>query len=204
MQSDYALSGAATAQAASGSRATSDETLIENIARGDKRAMQVLFARHNVRVYRFVARMVGDCAVAEDVVGDVFLDVWRKAGRFEGRSQVSTWLLAIARYKALSQLRNRTNDHLDEAAAEAIVDTADDPEVVLQKKDRAVLLRKCMTQLSPAHREIIDLVYYHEKSMEECAEILQIPEATVRTRMFYARKRLAELLKTEGIEHAWQ
>jgi RNA polymerase sigma-70 factor, ECF subfamily len=204
MQSDCALAGAVTAQPASTVQATSDETLIANIARGDKRAMQVLFARHNVRVYRFIARMVGDGALAEDVVGEVFLDVWRKADRFEGRSQVSTWLLAIARYKALSQLRNRTHDHLDDATAAAIEDTADDPETVLAKKDRATLLRRCITQLSDAHREIVDLVYYHERSMEECAQILQIPEATVRTRMFYARKRLAELLKQEGVEHAWQ
>src|SRR2546421_4396199 len=151
MQSDYALSGAATAQAASAGRATSDETLIENIARGDKRAMQVLFARHNVRVYRFVARIVGDSAVAEDVVGDVFLDVWRKAGRFEGRSQVSTWLLAIARYKALSQLRSRTIDQLDDESAQATEDPADDPAVMLEKKDRVALPRTCLRQRAPAH-----------------------------------------------------
>src|SRR5712691_3044635 len=146
MQSDYALSAAATAQAASASRATSDETLIENIARGDKRAMQVLFARHNVRVYRFVARIVGDSAVAEDVVGDVFLDVWRKADRFEGRSQVSTWLLAIARYKALSALRRRPDEELDDETAQAIEDQGDDPEVAMQKKDTSEVLRKCLTK----------------------------------------------------------
>jgi RNA polymerase sigma-70 factor, ECF subfamily len=57
--------------------------------------------------------------------------------------------------------------------------------------------------MSPAHREVIDLIYYHEKSMEDVAVILQIPEATVRTRMFYARKRLAELLKAQGLEHSF-
>lgn len=200
MQSDYALAGAAAAHSRTATRPTTDEVLIQNIANGDKRAMQVLFARHNVRVYRFIARLIGDGAAAEDLVSEVFLDVWRKAGQFEGRSQVSTWLLAIARYKALSQLRSRTTDRLDDETAQAIEDTADTPEIALEKKDRGALLRKCLMELSPAHREVVDLVYYHEKSMEEVAEILQIPDATVRTRMFYARKRLAELLRSHGIE----
>jgi RNA polymerase sigma-70 factor, ECF subfamily len=203
MQSDYVLSGAAIGSSAPATQTTTDEFLMRAIARGDKRAMQVLFARHNVRVYRFIVRLVGDSATAEDLVSEVFLDVWRKASQFEGRSQVSTWLLAIARFKALSQLRSRTVDHLDDEAAHAIEDPSDSPEAALEKKDRGTMLRKCLMQLSQAHREVIDLVYYHEKSMEEAAVILQIPEATVRTRMFYARKRLAELLKGEGIEHAF-
>jgi len=163
----------------------------------------VLFARHHVRVFRFVLRLVRDESIAEDLISDVFLDVWRQAGRFEGRSQVSTWLLAIARFKALSALRRRPDEELDEETAGAIEDPADDPEVVLEKKDKSASIRKCLTGLSAEHREIIDLVYYHEKSVEEVAEIVGIPENTVKTRMFYARKRLAELLKAEGIERGW-
>jgi len=181
--------------------ATADDILIRRIARGDKGAMHVLFARHNLRVYRFIARLVGDGA-AEDLTSDVFLDVWRNAGRFEGRSQVSTWILAIAHYKALSHLRGRTTDYLDDEAAEAIEDPADDPARMVEKNDTGSLLRKCMAQLSLAQREVIDLVYYHERSMEEVADILQIPEPTVRTRMFYARKRLKDLLRTHGVDHA--
>jgi RNA polymerase sigma-70 factor, ECF subfamily len=202
MQSDYALYGATRTQASTAIHAIPDVHLLRDIARGDKRAMQVLFARHNVRVYRFITRMVGDGATAEDLVSEVFLDVWRKADQFEGRSQVSTWLLAIARFKALSHLRSRTTDYLDDEAALAVEDPADNPEVALEKRDRGALLRRCLTQLSAGHREVIDLVYYHERSMEEVAEILKIPEATVRTRMFYARKRMAELLKAEGMEYA--
>ena len=88
-------------------QATSDEALIGRIATGDKVAMQVLFARHHVRVYRFVLRLVRDQTKAEDLISEVFLDVWRQAGKFEARSAVSTWLLAIARYKALSARRLR-------------------------------------------------------------------------------------------------
>ena len=184
-------------------QATSDEALIGRIATGDKVAMQVLFARHHVRVYRFVLRLVRDQTKAEDLISEVFLDVWRQAGKFEARSAVSTWLLAIARYKALSALRRRPDEALDEEAAAAIEDTGDNPEVALEKKDKGEILRKCLTALSPEHREIIDLVYYHEKSVEEVAEIVGIPENTVKTRMFYARKRLSELLKAAGVDRGW-
>jgi RNA polymerase sigma-70 factor (ECF subfamily) len=184
-------------------QATSDEVLIGRIANGDRLAMQVLYARYHVRVFRFVVRMVRDESTAEDLISEVFLDVWRQAGRFEGRSAVSTWMLSIARFKALSALRRRPEQELDDQVAEAIEDTADDPHTALEKKDKGAILRKCLTGLSAEHREIIDLVYYHGKSVEEVAEIVGIPENTVKTRMFYARKRLAELLKAEGIERGW-
>jgi RNA polymerase sigma-70 factor (ECF subfamily) len=182
---------------------TSDEVLIGRIAGGDRLAMQVLFARHHMRVYRFLLRLVRREATAEDLVSDVFLDVWRQAGKFEGRSAVSTWMLSIARFKALSALRRKPEEELDEETAAAIEDQSDDPETALAKKDKGALLRQCMIGLSTEHREIIDLVYYHEKSVEEVAEIVGIPEATVKTRMFYARKKLAELLKAQGIERGW-
>jgi RNA polymerase sigma-70 factor (ECF subfamily) len=184
-------------------QATSDEVLIGRIAGGDRLAMQVLFARHHVRVFRFVVRLVKNESTAEDLISDVFLDVWRQAGRFEGRSAVSTWLLSIARFKALSALRRRPDEELDEETAGAIEDPSDDPELALEKKDKSALIRKCLSGLSADHREIVDLVYYHEKSVEEVAEIVGIPENTVKTRMFYARKKLAELLKAEGIERGW-
>ena len=182
---------------------TSDEVLIGRIAHGDRLAMQVLYARHHVRVYRFVLRLVRNEATAEDLISDVFLDVWRQAAKFEGRSAVSTWMLSIARFKALSVLRRRPEEELDEETADAIADQADDPEVVLAKKDKGAVLRQCLTKLSAEHREIVDLVYYHEKSVEEVAGIVGIPEATVKTRMFYARKKLSELLKERGIDRGW-
>ena len=92
---------------------------------------------------------------------------------------------------------------LDDEAAHAIEDQSDDPEVTAQKKDTSQALRKCLTALSPDHREIVDLVYYHEKSVEEVAEIVGIPENTVKTRLFYARKKLAELLQAAGVERGW-
>jgi len=182
---------------------TSDEVLIARIAGGDRLAMQVLFARHHVRVYRFVLRLVRNDATAEDLISEVFLDIWRQAGKFEGRSAVSTWMLSIARFKALSAMRKRQDTELDDETAERIEDQADDPETALAKKDKGALLRQCLTALSAEHREIVDLVYYHEKSVEEVAGIVGIPEATVKTRMFYARKKLSELMKERGIDRGW-
>jgi len=181
---------------------TSDETLVAQIAQRDKRALQQLYARHHVRIYLFALRFLNDEAAAEDTVSEVFIDVWRQAERFEGRSQVTTWLLAIARNKALSMLRRRSNEELDDEVAEFIEDPSDNPEVAMLKSQRASVLQDCLTQLSPAHREIVDLVYYHEKSVEEVAEIISVPANTVKTRMFYARKRIGELMAAKGINRA--
>jgi RNA polymerase sigma-70 factor, ECF subfamily len=174
---------------------SSDKILVERIAAGDKLAMQALFARHRTPVYRWLYRLVGSETLAEDLLSDVFFDVWQQAGRYQGRAAVSTWLLSIARFKALSARRRRIDAPLDETIETTVADSADDPEITLQKKSRSELVRQAMSKLSPEHREIIDLVYYYEKSVDECAHILGIPAATVKTRMFYARKKLAELVK---------
>ena len=183
---------AVPAHAATTGEYSSDEMLVTRIAAGDKLAMQALFARHRAYVYRWLLRFVGNETVAEDLLSDVFFDVWQQAGRFEGRAAVTTWLLSIARFKALSARRRRTDAELDETIEATVADSADNPEIALQKKSRSELVRTALMTLSPDHREIIDLVYYHEKSIEDCALILGIPAATVKTRMFYARKKLAE------------
>jgi len=174
---------------------SSDEMLIVRIAGGDRLAMQTLFARHRTAIYRWLLRLVGNEATAEDLLSEVFLDVWRQADRFQARSSVSTWLMAIARFKALSARRVREDAELDETIEATVADSADDPEVMLEKKSRDALVRKAVTTLSPEHREVIDLVYYHEKSVDECAQILGVPSGTVKTRMFYARRKLAEMVK---------
>jgi len=200
MQSTFAISTGSAARGIIAAQATSDEMLLESIAAGEKAAMHVLYARHNVRVYRFILRIVGDTSVAEDLVSQVFLDVWRTAGQFEGRSQVSTWMLAIARFKALTALRNRRHEDIDQEEVMQIADTGDTPETAMDRSQTSSTLRKAIAQLSPAHREIIDLVYYHERTIEEVSEIIGAPLNTVKTRMFYARKRIAEMMATRGIE----
>jgi RNA polymerase sigma-70 factor, ECF subfamily len=204
MQSAQVLAGAFDRKPPVANKAIDDCELLDRVADGDKLAIQVLFSRHKVRVFRFVRRMVKDEALAEDIVSDVFFDVWRNAGQFKGNSQVATWILGIARYKALSLLRRRRDDALDDDTAEAIPDTSDDPEAVVQKTERGAILRECMRHLSRTHREIIDLVYYHEMSIGEAAEFAGVPNNTVKTRMFHARKRLSELLRQAGVDRTYQ
>lgn len=181
-------------------QATSDDMLLESIADGNRTAMHILYCRHNVRVYRFILRIVRDATAAEDLVSQVFLDVWRTAGQFQGRSQVSTWLLSIARFKALTAMRQRRFEDIDQEDVRQIPDDCDTPETSLDRSDTNAILRACVQKLSPAHREIITLVYYHEKSVEEVGQIIGIPQSTVKTRMFYARKQLADLLKGAGVD----
>ena len=184
----------AAARDSSADDAASDDALIRRIAAGDQLAMRTLFARHRIPLYRWLLRIVRDEATAEDLLSDVFLDVWRQAASFEGRASVSTWLLAIARYKALSARRSRVDSELDERIVSTIADPADNPEAALQKKNRSEVLRDSLATLSPEHGEVIDLVYYHGKSVKEVADIVGVGEATVKTRMFYARRKLASLV----------
>ena len=182
--------------------AACDEALIARIAADDKLAMRALFARHHLRIYRFVLRFIRDSQLAEDLISEVFLEVWRHAGKFEARSAATTWLLSIARHKALSRLRRRSDARLDDATGAAITNTADDPEVTIRKKQQGEILRTCLARLSPDHREIVDLVYYQGMAIGEVAEIVGIPASTVKTRMFHARKRLSVLLATSGVDRS--
>jgi RNA polymerase sigma-70 factor, ECF subfamily len=187
----------------SGSRqGPSDETLIYAIADGDQRAMHVLYSRHNVRVHRFILRLTNNRSIAEDLVSEVFLDIWRKAGTFRARARASTWILAIARHKALSALRARSNEQLKDELVASIADPADDIETIMDERDRSTMIQRCLTQLSTVHREVIDLVYYHEKSVDEVAQIVGAPASTVKTRMFYARKRIENLLEAAGLDRS--
>jgi RNA polymerase sigma-70 factor (ECF subfamily) len=182
---------------------TDDRQLIGRIAAHDQAALRALLMRHQTRVFRFIVRMVRNEAVAEELTNEVFLEVWRNARSYEGRASASTWVLSIAHHRAVSALRKRREESWNEDEALEIKDTGDDPEVAAQKSDKSALLRKCMEGLSPEHREIIDLVYYHEMSISEISATVGIPENTVKTRMFYARKRLSELLKAAGVDRGW-
>jgi RNA polymerase sigma-70 factor, ECF subfamily len=194
--------GGATSAAQALARDTLDDALIERIVEGDEVAMKVLYTRHNVRVYRFALRLVGNDAIAEEVTNEVFLDVWRLATTFERRSQVTTWLLAVTRHKALQALRRRPTEPWDNEMCGLIPDASDDPEVAIDKSQTHAILFECLSKLTPAHREVVDLIYYHHKTIDEVADIVGLERSTVKTRMFYARKRLAEMLGAQGIATA--
>ncbi|RWL83014.1 MAG: sigma-70 family RNA polymerase sigma factor [Mesorhizobium sp.] len=180
-----------------------DRALVDRVAKGDRAAVRLLFMRHHARIYRFVARQTGSEMMADDIANEVFLELWKQAPGFEGRSEVSTWLLGIARFKALSSLRKKKEDWIDDDDAAQVPDSADTPEVVTMKEDKAAALRRFVDALADEHRTVIDLAYYHGQSVTEIGEVLGIPVATVKTRMFYARKKLGEALKAAGYDRGW-
>jgi RNA polymerase sigma-70 factor (ECF subfamily) len=184
-------------------KAISDEALIASIATHDKNAMHALFVRYHVRVFRFLTRLLGDAAAAEDLVSETFIEIWRHAAQFESRAKASTWILGIARHKAASARRQRSFAQLEDGEIESIKDPDDDPEMAAEKSKRNALLRDCLQRLSPAHREILDLIYYHEQSIAAAARIVGVPANTVKTRAHNARKRVAQLMAARGIQDAW-
>ncbi len=181
-----------------------ERVLLKAIASGDAKALERLFARAETRVFRFLMRVVKNQAIAEELLNEVFLTVWQNAHRYEGRSEPLTWMLSIAHNKAISALRKRTEvSGLAEDAGSDFADEEDTPEIAAQKHDKSAKIRACIAELSPEHRTVLDLAYYQEQSVAEVAEVLGIPEATVKTRMFYARKKLSELLLARGIDRGW-
>lgn len=180
-----------------------DKVLIARLKNGDESAMQVLYTRHYQRIYRFIIRQIRDDMMAEDILNDVFLDCWRQAHKFEGRSAVSTWLTAIAFNKSISYLRKKREAQVGDGQAEALVDEADGPQTLLLKDDKGDQIKEAMDELSLDHRTVIDLAYYHEMGVKEIAEILDVPSNTIKTRLFHARKNLHEILIERGVDRGW-
>jgi len=181
----------------SGPHAT-DEALLRAIARGDRHALGLLYTWHSKQVYRYILRMTRHEILAEDIVGDVFLQVWRQAGGVTASAQVSTWLLTIARDKALSALGHRCHERPDGPESGTIEPPQDDPDITAHDRNRGARIRTRLSQLSMAHREVVDLTYYHAKSIDEVAGIVGASASTVKTRMVHARRRMREFLETSG------
>lgn len=178
----------------------SDKCLLKRIALGDSDAFKVLYQRHRERILNFLTTLVENRTLAEDVLNEVFIAVWRNAGRFEGRSQPLTWLMSIARNQAISALRKqREVTGIFDEVTHNLADGADGPEAEVDKSVHADLIQRCIGKLSPAHRTIVELIYYQDCSVSEAANILAVPPNTVKTRMFYARKKLGGLLAEVGI-----
>jgi RNA polymerase sigma-70 factor, ECF subfamily len=158
----------------------SDKALVQLIADEDKRALKLLYLRHHDRVRRFVMRLTGNESVAEEIVNEVFLAAWRYAGEFEGRSQVATWLMSIARFKAISECRRRSEAQLDERSAAIIEDPSGTPAITMDGRERSDVLQRCLAKLTPLHREVINLIYYQGRKIEEVAEFTGAPINTIR------------------------
>ncbi len=182
--------------------ATPDGKLLDGIANGDRSAFTEFYQRHNRALFAFLVKMVRDRELAEEVLNETMLDVWRQAGRFEGKSSVTTWLFSIGHHKAVSRLRRMREVALDEEVAANIEDSGPTPDKLASDNDMSRLLARLIERLSLDHREILQLAYYQEFSVQEIAEVLDLPENTVKTRMFYARQRLKALLEQAGVKGA--
>jgi len=173
-----------------------DVGLMERIARRDPRAFEELYRSYHPRLRRFLFNMLRRPHLSDEVLNDTLLVVWRQPERYNGRSKVSTWIYAIAYRQALKALR-RCDDPVDDRAAEARPSGEAGPEQQLGVRQAQDALLRAMGELSPDHRAVIDLTYFHQLGYREIAELMGCPPDTVKTRMFHARRRLKTKLSGE-------
>lgn len=179
--------------------------LLARIAKEDQAAFRELYKAFSRKVYAYVLNKLNDHTRAEEVLVDTMYEVWRHPERFRGDSQFGTWLIGIARNKALMVYRGRrpdeTHDDLDDIAETAPADTPDGF-AELARKQRGEGVQHCMGRLSDDHRECLHLVFFEGMTVAEVADVQGIPEGTVKTRLFHARQKiktcLQGLLRREG------
>ena len=175
-----------------------DAELIRRVTGKDRRAFEALYQRYAGRLHRYLARVIGDPGIAEEVLDDVMLVVWQNASRFNSTSRVSTWIFGIAHYKSL-KARSRRSGRLPEAPlTDDAATEVDGPEDATLRGEASRLLARGLGALSPEQRAVVELTLYEERSYQEIAEITRSPVNTVKTRMFHARRRLAPLLAALG------
>jgi len=172
---------------------------IHRIGSGDKVALAQLYRRYAPRIFRFVLRMIKDEAMAEELVNDVLLEIWKGAAQFEGRSSPSTWILGIARFRTLNALRGKRLDTVELSQAPEAIDAAADASQGRTQAELRGLMRRTVARLPAEHREVVELAFFHDCSYKEVAEILQCPENTVKTRMFHAKAKLKPWLSHLGL-----
>lgn len=172
-----------------------DEQLLQAIASGNIEAVTHFYRRHEARVYRFALSKLADNFAAADILNDVMLEVWRSAGSFQGRAKVTTWLLGIAHNKIVDHWRKKgarefteVDENMEDESAHA------SPEVAAAAASDSKLLRECMAKLKAEHREILHLIFFEELGFSEIAEIIQVPEGTVKSRAHHARTQMKQQL----------
>lgn len=176
--------------------------MVGRIALGDRSAFAILYEQYRPRLFRYFAKLLRDAAQADELSNEVLLDVWRGAKTYQGRSSPSTWIFGIAHHKAVDQLRKTTEQAGTDELIVSIEDPAPGPTQELQADELARVIKDRISMLSSEHREVLALTYYQGFSVEETADILACPVNTVKTRMFYARQRLKDLLRAAGVTGA--
>lgn len=178
-----------------------DRALLAAIAGGDQAAFQRLYRRHERPLLAFLLRLVRSRPLAEEVLNDTMLAVWRFAARYEGRSTPRTWIYSIAYHKGTSQLQRRQK-HSAQCEAEGLdhlADHAKTPEASAEDSSRARLFSALLARLVAEQRTVLQLAYYQEMTVAEIAVVMDCPEGTVKTRMYQARKLLAMMLEEAGL-----
>jgi RNA polymerase sigma-70 factor (ECF subfamily) len=173
-----------------------DMRLIARIRAKDMAAFEALYRGYHVRLSRFLLRLVNRPTLVEEVLNDTLMVVWDKADSFNGASKLSTWIFAIAYRKAMKALRKQ-DDPIDDDLIEERVSLDPSPEEDLSHHRRRALLIEAMEALSPEHRAVINLTYFHEMGYREIAGIMDCPVDTVKTRMFHARRHLKRRMAGE-------
>jgi RNA polymerase sigma-70 factor, ECF subfamily len=173
--------------------------LLERVGRQDQAAFRELYKAFSRRVFAYVLNMVRDHGRAEEILVDTMYEVWRAPARFRGDAQFSTWLIGIARNKALMAYRSRRPDELhDDLDDIAETEAADTPDgfAQLAAKQRSEGVQVCMGKLSDEHRECMHLVFFEGLSLAEVAAVQGCPENTVKTRLFHARQKIKNCLRS--------
>lgn len=167
--------------------------LLAKIRGGDGDAFETLYRLYHPRLTNFVFKLVRRPQLVEEVLNDTMMVVWQRPDSFHGGSKLSTWIFAIAYRKALKGLK-RYDDPVDDSGTPERESEDESPEESSASFRRRHLLTEAMQELSPAHRAVVDLTYYHELDYNEIARILDCPVGTVKTRMFHARRHLRSLI----------
>ncbi|MBK7925044.1 MAG: sigma-70 family RNA polymerase sigma factor [Gemmatimonadetes bacterium] len=193
------------------SSAPHDIDLVQQMARGDDRALGLLYDRFGVVLYAVAFRVVGQAADAEEVVMEAFAQAWREAPRFDAaRGSVAAWLTVMARSRALDLVRAQSRRaRATDSAARDTAETAPamsagfpPPGSGLEREERSRAVSAALATLSPPQRTAIELAYYDGLSQSEIAERLQEPLGTVKTRMRLGMLKLREALRPYYFEGA--
>jgi RNA polymerase sigma-70 factor (ECF subfamily) len=181
----------------------SDERrLVRRIQEGDQRAFAQLLDLYEARIYRLALRFVGSESDAEDVTQEIFVGIYRNIGGFRGASSLSTWIYRVAVNHCLEFRRKRKRDSVpyDEEIRLASADWRDDPVQVTTKRELTGTVEKALQQLSPIHRDVVILHEMQGLTYQECADALQVPVGTVKSRLSNAFSRLREILRGSACE----
>lgn len=173
--------------------ALDDVALIKRVAGKDGAAFEILYRSYYPRLQRFLERVTRRPQIVEEILNDTMLVVWRKASSYNLTSQVSTWIFGIALRRALKALK-RVDDPVDFEPDDGPDQVGAGPEGMLVQQQTRAFIARALSALSPDHRAVIELTYFHGYSCAEIAQIMRCPVSTVKTRMFHARRHLRMLL----------